>query len=347
MIELNFYTIKCRFFSGLDSKENLDQAVTPEQLSLLVNIDQPELPKFSFKSSPGRSSSEDKKQPKPESTLNDISKAAVKVVSAPQPEAPVAEEEEDFPDFVDPGFDAFLTQDLPDDDLLGMLMAATEQEEEPSSQEDDPMQEVAVRPAKDSEHDPITDNLDSILDSLESDLPQMSCEDAEDVFNDVFLAEENLSVRTLSSQNGVAIAAVTTIASRMVSVSSTGADQIPGVTWISQSQESLGDAETHEGTEGPNNTVKTVLKWEQDEALGPMATISAVLYANVQHPDLIQKFPEFSERYKQISKLWRKVSTEDRQPFLQKARENRAATRASKAQKAKEEKVSKAFCSLI
>jgi hypothetical protein len=33
------------------------------------------------------------------------------------------------------------------------------------------------------------------------------------------------------------------------------------------------------------------LKWEQEEALGAKATISAVLYANIHHPTLIQQFP--------------------------------------------------------
>jgi hypothetical protein len=85
---------------------------------------------------------------------------------------------------------------------------------------------------------------------------------------------------------------------------------------------------------------KTMAKWEQDEPMGDMATVTAVLYANMKHPDLLQKFPEFSERYKQMVKLWRKVSTDERKFYLIRARENRASTKATKAQKTKEEKVS-------
>lgn len=333
----------------LDGKENDNQGSTPEPLSLLVNIDRPEPAKPAAKVLTGdRSSHNDKKQISTEILVADSGKVNVNKVHCSQTESHSADEEEDFPDFADPGFDAFLTQDLPDDDLLGMLMAATEHEEEPPVQEDDPMQGTPVRLAKNSEHDPITDNLDSILDSLESDLPQMSCEDAEDVFNDVFLAEESsstsaLTPRTMSSESGAVTAAISVSGGRLISVLPNGVETISNTTsWVTQSATAVLGTTGSESAEGPNNNAKTVLKWEQDESLGAAATISAVLFANIQQPELKQKFPEFLERYKQIAKLWRKVSTEERQPFLQKARENRAASRANKAQKAKEEKVTTA-----
>jgi histone-lysine N-methyltransferase MLL3 len=77
---------------------------------------------------------------------------------------------------------------------------------------------------------------------------------------------------------------------------------------------------------------KNMLKWESDEALGALATISPVLYANLNHTNLKNDYPLWTDRIKQISKLWRQLPTDQRQPFLQKARENRAANRIQKAQ---------------
>lgn len=85
-------------------------------------------------------------------------------------------------------------------------------------------------------------------------------------------------------------------------------------------------------TEMTSQGQKNLLKWESDEALGSMATISPVLYANQNHPNLKSEYPLWSDRIKQISKLWRQLPTDQRQPFLQKARENRAANRIQKAQ---------------
>ena len=36
---------------------------------------------------------------------------------------------------------------------------------------------------------------------------------------------------------------------------------------------------------------RNIQKWEKDEPLGELATISPVLYANIQHPELKQKYP--------------------------------------------------------
>lgn len=54
-----------------------------------------------------------------------------------------------------------------------------------------------------------------------------------------------------------------------------------------------------------------------------MATISAVLYANANHPELKIEYPNWSERCKQILKKWRALSTDKKAPYLQRARENR------------------------
>lgn len=66
--------------------------------------------------------------------------------------------------------------------------------------------------------------------------------------------------------------------------------------------------------------------------LGEMATISAVLYANTQHPELKHLFPNWSERCKQILKKWRSLSTEMKAPFLQHAKDNRSVLRLRRSQ---------------
>lgn len=66
--------------------------------------------------------------------------------------------------------------------------------------------------------------------------------------------------------------------------------------------------------------------------LGEMATISAVLYANTNHPELKLDYPNWSDRQKQIYKKWRALSNEKKAPFLQQARDNRTALRMRKNQ---------------
>lgn len=63
-----------------------------------------------------------------------------------------------------------------------------------------------------------------------------------------------------------------------------------------------------------------------------MATISAVLYANTNHPELKISYPNWSDRCKQILKKWRALPQEKKGPFLQQARDNRSALRMKKAQ---------------
>lgn len=59
-----------------------------------------------------------------------------------------------------------------------------------------------------------------------------------------------------------------------------------------------------------------LLQWKDDEPLGLDATISPVLYANTEHPELKQQYPDWAERCKHVAKLWRKMSTELRAPYL-------------------------------
>uniref|UniRef100_A0AC34GVX6 Histone-lysine N-methyltransferase n=1 Tax=Panagrolaimus sp. ES5 TaxID=591445 RepID=A0AC34GVX6_9BILA len=65
-------------------------------------------------------------------------------------------------------------------------------------------------------------------------------------------------------------------------------------------------------------------KWQEDEPLGDKATKAAVLHANVMHPDLKINFPNWNDRVKQIHRLWRGLHVNQRQEYVQKARENRA-----------------------
>lgn len=67
-------------------------------------------------------------------------------------------------------------------------------------------------------------------------------------------------------------------------------------------------------------------------ALNEMATISAVLYCNTTHPELKADYPNWGDRCKQILKKWRVLSTEKKQPYLQKARDNRSSLRMKKTQ---------------
>lgn len=63
-----------------------------------------------------------------------------------------------------------------------------------------------------------------------------------------------------------------------------------------------------------------------------MATISAVLYANQNHPELKVEYPNWTDRCKQILKKWRALNAELKAPYLQRARDNRSAIRTKKAQ---------------
>lgn len=71
---------------------------------------------------------------------------------------------------------------------------------------------------------------------------------------------------------------------------------------------------------------------EADEALGLNATISSVLYANINHPEWKTEYPAWSERCKQILKKWRALPNDKKAPYLSHARDNRAANRSKKTQ---------------
>ncbi|XP_052740662.1 histone-lysine N-methyltransferase 2C isoform X2 [Bicyclus anynana] len=82
----------------------------------------------------------------------------------------------------------------------------------------------------------------------------------------------------------------------------------------------------------PSYNQRSADKMRADESLGSAATISAVLYANTNHPEWKTEFPNWVDRCKQILKKWRALPSEQKAPYLQRARDNRSAIRMKKAQ---------------
>ncbi|XP_058529753.1 histone-lysine N-methyltransferase 2D isoform X3 [Ochotona princeps] len=93
--------------------------------------------------------------------------------------------------------------------------------------------------------------------------------------------------------------------------------------------------------DGLSYNQRSLQRWEKDEELGQLSTISPVLYANINFPNLKQDYPDWSSRCKQIMKLWRKVPAADKAPYLQKAKDNRAAHRINKVQKQAESQINR------
>ena len=52
-----------------------------------------------------------------------------------------------------------------------------------------------------------------------------------------------------------------------------------------------------------------------------------ILYANQNHTYLKSAYPKWIDRIKQIAKIWKSLSNEERQPYMKKARENRYESR--------------------
>ncbi|XP_039749475.1 histone-lysine N-methyltransferase 2C-like isoform X1 [Pararge aegeria] len=86
----------------------------------------------------------------------------------------------------------------------------------------------------------------------------------------------------------------------------------------------------------PSYNQRSADKMRADESLGSAATISAVLYANTNHPEWKTEFPNWVDRCKQILKKWRALPSEQKAPYLQRARDNRSAIRMKKAQQEQE-----------
>ncbi|CDW59218.1 PHD and FYRN and SET and zf-HC5HC2H domain contai ning protein [Trichuris trichiura] len=80
-------------------------------------------------------------------------------------------------------------------------------------------------------------------------------------------------------------------------------------------------------SQGQGDMKNHLERWEQDEPLGNRASIAAVLYANLNFPDLKRRYPVWNDRVKRIAKLWRSLKQDARQRYVQMARVNRSAMR--------------------
>ncbi|CAL9703035.1 unnamed protein product [Knipowitschia caucasica] len=112
-----------------------------------------------------------------------------------------------------------------------------------------------------------------------------------------------------------------------------GGDESPWATPSTPATPSSPPTPTEAEGDGLSYNQRSLQRWEKDEELGELSTISPVLYANTNFPTLKQDYPDWTSRCKQIMKIWRKVSAADKVPYLQKAKDNRAAQRINKAQK--------------
>ncbi|CAN9516118.1 unnamed protein product [Ophioblennius macclurei] len=118
-----------------------------------------------------------------------------------------------------------------------------------------------------------------------------------------------------------------------------GGDESPWATPSTPATPSSPPTPTEAEGDGLSYNQRSLQRWEKDEELGELSTISPVLYANTNFPNLKQDYPDWASRCKQIMKIWRKVSAADKAPYLQKAKDNRAAQRINKAQKQAESQV--------
>ncbi|GBP54294.1 hypothetical protein EVAR_32641_1 [Eumeta japonica] len=89
-------------------------------------------------------------------------------------------------------------------------------------------------------------------------------------------------------------------------------------------------AETSTAAPPPTYNQRSTDKMRTDEST--KATISAVLYANTNHPEWKTEFPVWVDRCKQILKKWRALPGDQKAPYLQRARDNRSEIRMKKAQ---------------
>jgi hypothetical protein len=77
-------------------------------------------------------------------------------------------------------------------------------------------------------------------------------------------------------------------------------------------------------------------RWEHDEPLGNQATIAAVLHANLKFAQFKYQYPNWPERLKQIQKIWRQLSTAERQEYVQMARDNRTMAKQQRMKDGKD-----------
>lgn len=84
-------------------------------------------------------------------------------------------------------------------------------------------------------------------------------------------------------------------------------------------------AQSQHGAGQEERVNQSTERWAEDEPLGDKATKAAVLYANMEYPNLKTEYPNWIDRAKQIHRNWRNLGPERRAEYVQKARENRAS----------------------
>ncbi|XP_043959917.1 histone-lysine N-methyltransferase 2C isoform X2 [Gambusia affinis] len=172
-------------------------------------------------------------------------------------------------------------------------------------------------------------------------IPELEGKDVEEVFTAV-LSPNSSSQPEPSKTHGSAFSRLPVMNGLMAAVpslpnASSGGSRLLGFSLPSEGPApSSASANRPSAVEGEQDVMSTAqrgtLKWEKEESLGELATVAPVLYCNTNFPQLKQQYPDWSTRVKQITKLWRKASSQDRAPFVQKARDNRAAQRINKVQ---------------
>ncbi|XP_064470937.1 histone-lysine N-methyltransferase 2C-like isoform X3 [Ornithodoros turicata] len=268
----------------------------------------------------------------------------------------------------DLGLKDILPHDLPqDDELMDMLMNDNDDLSKPDSGLDDvnlPEQGDSRATGDDestggAKDDPLSGNIDTVLlsphfnldsmVSVSSGLPHMDSKDVEDVFKGVLSPTDTCGPSEARMGTLSPLQASTTgssgrpsLQNPLTPVSSHGMGSPFSVPPPSPFPMEYGSPQLSEPPPSPwtdpdtdlpsSGSQKNILKWESDEALGPNATISPVLYANLNCQNLRLEYPSWTERSKQIAKIWRNLPPDKRQPFLQMARENRANSRIQKSQ---------------
>lgn len=72
-----------------------------------------------------------------------------------------------------------------------------------------------------------------------------------------------------------------------------------------------------------NKAKVNLMKFSEDEALGDLATQAMPLFSNLSFPNLRTDMPDLSERFKHVTKLWRKLDAASKLIYVNKARQNR------------------------
>ena len=74
---------------------------------------------------------------------------------------------------------------------------------------------------------------------------------------------------------------------------------------------------------GENTPGPSYEKWLEDERRGELATLAAILYANIEKPELKEQVNDGWDRMRIVNRLWKKASADVREKYVFLARQNR------------------------